>query len=60
MLVVVSNRGRMPNHYSDTELHLRVRNISCDPSRTSVALIAHSSTGDVASTNRTGILCSRA
>ena len=44
MLVVVSNRGRMPNHYfSDTELHLRVR-----------------STGDVASTIGTGILCSRA
>ena len=30
------------------------------PSRTSVALIAHSSTGDDASTNGTGILCGRA
>ena len=43
VVVVMSNRGRMPNHYfSDTELHLRV------------------STDDVASTNGTGILCSRA
>ena len=62
MLVVVSNRGRMPNHYfSDTDLHLRVRNLlRVHPFRTSVALIAHSSTGDVASTNGTGILCTRA
>ena len=61
MLVVVSNRGRMPNQYfSDTELHLRVRTFCVHPSRTSVALIAHSSTGDVASTNGTGVLCSRA
>ena len=49
MLVVVSDRDHMPNHY-----------FSVHPSRTSVALIAHSSTGDVASTNGTGILCSRA
>ena len=55
MLVVVSNRCRMTNHYFfDTELHLRVRNICVYPSRTSVALIAHSSTGDVARTNGTG------
>ena len=28
VLVVLSNRGRMPNHYfSDTELLLKVRNI---------------------------------
>ena len=60
MLVVVSNRGRMPIHYfSDTELHLRVT-FCVHPSRSSVALIAHSSTGDVASTNETGILCSMA
>ena len=58
VLVVVSNRGRNPSHYfSDTELHLRVRNSS---PRASVALITHSSTGDVASTNGTGVLCSKA
>ena len=61
MLVVVSNRVCMPNHYfSNTALHLRVRNIFVHPSRTYVALIAHSSTGDVASTNGTVVLCSRA
>ena len=60
-MLVVSNRGRMPNHYfSDTELHVRVRKILRSPIQKSVALIAHSSTGDVASTNGTGVLCSRA
>ena len=50
MLVVVSNRGRMPNHYfSDTE-----------PEHFVFTHPAHSSTGYVASTNGTGILCSRA
>ena len=52
MLVVVSNRGCMPNQESGT--------FCVHPSRTYVALIAHSSTGDAASTNGIGILCSRA
>ena len=44
MLVMVSNSGRMPNHYfSDTELHLKVRNILSAPIQKHVALIAHSS-----------------
>ena len=30
------------------------------PSRAYVALVTHSSTGDVVSTNETGVLCSRA
>ena len=61
MLVVVSNRGRMPNHnFSDTELHFRVRNILRASIQNIFALIAHFSTGDVASTNGTGIRCSRA
>ena len=61
MLVVMSNRGRMSNHYfSDTELHLRVRNILRAPIQNTVALIAHSPTGDVASTNGRGTICSRA
>ena len=38
------------NFFSDTVLHLRVRNISVHPTRASVALVAHSSTCDVTST----------
>ena len=42
------SRYRRPNHeFLYTELHLRVRNIRVPPSRVSVALIDHSSTGDV-------------
>ena len=61
VFVVVLNRSCMPNHYfSDTERHLRIWNICVHPSRSSVALIDRSSTGDVVTTNGTGVLCSRA
>ena len=61
VFVVISNMVRRPSHYfSDTELHVRVRTISVHPSRSFVALVTHSSTGDVVSTNGTGVLCSRA
>ena len=47
----------MPNHYfSDTEYGT----FCVHPSRTSVAFIAHSSTGNIAITNGTGVLGSRA
>ena len=61
MLVMVSNSGRMPNHYfSDTELHLKVRNILRAPIQ-NICCIDSSLfvTGDVASTNGTGVPCSR-
>ena len=47
--------GRRSNLYFSV-LHLRVRNISHAPSRTSGAPVAYSSTSDVSGTYRAGIL----
>ena len=54
------SRGRRSNlYFSDTVLHLRVRNIRMHPSCTSGAPVAYSSTGDVSDTYWEGILGGR-
>ena len=54
------DRGRKSNlYFSDTVLHLRVRNISHAPIQNICAPVAYSSTGYVSGTYRAGILCSR-
>ena len=56
MLAVVSNRGRMSNHYfSDTAFESSIHFACTHPEHR-----LHSSTGVVARTNGTGVLCSRA
>ena len=59
---MVSIRGSIPNiYFSYTELHFESGTFCVYPSRASVALISHSSIGNVVeSTNGTGVFGSRA
>ena len=54
------SRGCRSNiYFSDTVLHLRVRNISYAPIRNNLSPVAYSSTNDVSGKCRAGILGSR-